>query len=104
MKSQAASIVNEVNEKLDEVPFIAGDDLYIHPENVPINVPRDEIMQVYAGEFGETTNIDPNPEGDDNDNETYDNVISESNVDWEEDYRLLNFDKDEILRLKTWIF
>ena len=104
-KSQAGNEVGEfLDEDLGEDPIIAGDDLYIQPENVPINVPRDETMQVYAGEFAETTNIDPNPEGDVNDNETYDNVISELNVDWEEDYRLLNFDKDEILRLKTWIF
>ena len=101
MKSQAASIFNEVSEKLDEDPFIAGDDLYLRPEKVPVNIPRDETMQVYAGEFGETTNIDPNPEGDDNDRETFDDVISDLNVDWDEDYRLLNFDKDEILRLKT---
>ena len=102
MKSQYEMEVTIVEEN----DFIPGDDLYVQPEKVPDNVPRDETMQVYAGEFGETTNIDPNPEGfdDDDDNrETFADINSDENIDWNEDVRLLNLTKEDLVGAKRWI-
>ena len=53
----------------DPDPFTTGDDLYLQAEKIPDNMPRDETMQVYAGDFEEIHNVDPNNEGFDDDYE-----------------------------------
>jgi len=85
------------------------DYLYIEPKEVPANVPRDETMQVYAGDFPEATYVDPNQEAvnsdDDNDDdyENFKDLVCDVEIDWNEDARLLGFSNYTLTSIKSWI-
>ena len=94
-----------VETKDEKDPFIDGDDLYVRPEKLPDNAPRDDLMHVYAGYFEEMSNIDPNPEGFDDEDVDYCNKNLEigNDMDWNEDARLLNLTKEGLSTVNTWI-
>jgi len=97
--------VVEVTDDAD--PFTKVDDLYLQAEKIPDNIPRDETIQVYAGDFEEIPTIDPNVEGFDDAYEYNDEIIAKYNsddtIDWNEDAEVLNLSTNDMLEAQNWL-